>query len=639
MSNKSINPNTSMLVDVQYVRANKKAGTPDCLYTIYKDLETGKKHVMSIEEPSMPIYFEKEEYIDHKYPQDYKEKSKCKMEVVKYKDIPFAIANHMGDSGKNFLKNIFETRNYSELAMINTYPYVFGHDYDIRTYYRYAWKKRASDDIIPQISKAFLDIECDSFDSAGFPNPKNNPIDLVTIIDGENKKTYTFALVNRPYQPSDAYVHHMNTPMHSSQIDDYMQKHEEKRKAMYDSRHQQERDLMNDIDGLKKELHEMFDATYGDFDYNFYFYEDEREMLIHIFQCIHMITPDFLMIWNISFDIPYILERMKTLGINPEDVICDEEFLYKHCYFKKDMHNFEIKNKCDWFHVSSKTVYIDQMELYAAIRKGREELRSTTLNYVGEKELEDSKLDYSEEGNIKTVGYLNYRKYFIYNIKDVLLQYGIERCTEDCETLYTSTYANITAYEDNFKQTVTLRNVQYRIYDDFGLIPGANINQILLQRDMRLHPEKYDEKNKKKDPSYEGALVGNTLLIQNFGKKMYGKKTNYMFAYSVDFDMKAFYPSTIYVLNIAPSTLICKVTVLADNYNVCGGDIPFHGFTDTQLVKTNNNSFIGDIASEIFDNFQTGNVLSTGHKFLNLPTVTEIECELRNKLEKMKGVA
>ena len=156
---------------------------------------------------------------------------------------------------------------------------------------------------------------------------------------------------------------------------------------------------------------------------------------------------------------------------------------------------------------------------------------------------------------------------------------------------------------------------------------------------MRLHPEKYDEKNKKKDPSYEGALVGNTLLIQNFGKKMYGKKTNYMFAYSVDFDMKAFYPSTIYVLNIAPSTLICKVTVLADNYNVCGGDIPFHGFTDTQLVKTNNNSFIGDIASEIFDNFQTGNVLSTGHKFLNLPTVTEIECELRNKLEKMKGVA
>lgn len=632
MSTTTINPNTSMLVDIQYVRANKRAGTPDCLYTIYKDLETGKKHVMTMENPSMPIYFEKEEFIDHKYPQDYKEKDKCKMEVVKYKDIPFVIAEHMGDSGKAFLQNIFETRNYAELSMINTYPYVFGHDYDIRTYYRHAWKKRASENIIPQISKSFLDIECDSFDSAGFPNPQNNPIDLVTVIDGEKKKSYTFALVNRQYKPATMYGN--TSPIKSDKMNDFFDKKEEYRKKMYDSRHEQEKALMNDLDGLKKELHEMFDETYGSFDYNFYFYEDEREMLIHLFQCIHMISPDFLMIWNISFDIPYILERMRTLGINPEDIICEEEFKAKECYFKKDMHNFEIKNKCDWFHVTSKTVYIDQMELYAAVRKGREELRSTKLNFIGEKEVNDSKLDYSEDGNIKTVGYVNYRRYFIYNIKDVLLQYGIERSTEDCETLYASTYSNITAYEDNFKQTVTLRNVQYRIYDDFGLIPGANINQILLQRDMRMHPEKYDAKNKKKDPSYEGALVGNTLLIQRFGKMMYGKRTNYMFDYSIDFDMKAFYPSTIYVLNIAPSTLIFKATVLADNYDVRGGDIPFHGFTDNQLVKTNNDSFTGDIASEIFDNFQTGNILSTAHKFLNLPTVAELEKELCSKLGK-----
>ena len=111
-----------------------------------------------------------------------------------------------------------------------------------------------------------------------------------------------------------------------------------------------------------------------------------------------------------------------------------------------------------------------------------------------------------------------------------------------------------------------------------------------------------------------------------------------MFAFSVDFDMKAFYPSTIYTLNIAPSTLICKVTVLADNYDVCGGDIKFHGFTHTQLVKENKNSFIGDISSEIFDNFQTGNFLSTGHKFLNLPTISEIERELIGKMNK-KGAA
>ena len=139
-------------------------------------------------------------------------------------------------------------------------------------------------------------------------------------------------------------------------------------------------------------------------------------MLIHIFQLIHQISPDFLMIWNISFDIPYIMDRMRVLGLNPEEIIPDPEFKHKHCYFKKDRKNFDIKNKCDFFAVTSKTVYLDQMELYGAVRKGRDEQRSFTLNAIAEKEIDDKKLDYSEDGNIKTVGYRNYRKYFIYNI-------------------------------------------------------------------------------------------------------------------------------------------------------------------------------------------------------------------------------
>jgi hypothetical protein len=616
---RQIDPKTSMLIDVQYVKKTKDH--PDCLYTIYKDLTTGKKHVCAFPEPKMPIYFEKEECINHKYPVDFRELKDCKMETVKYKDIPFAIADHMGESGKAFLSDIFQTRNYKELRMLNTYPYVFGHDYDIRTYYRHAWVQRASEDIIPKITKAYLDIECDSFDTIGFANPESNPVDLVTIIDGENKKSFTFALVNRPYEELER-----NKFVMGEHTKEFARKEEAYRKRMYESRHEQERALMEDVEGVKKELHEMFDESYGAFDFNFYFYEDEREMLVHLFECIHQISPDFLLIWNISFDIPYLIARMRRLGLDPTEIICDKEFVYKHCFFKKDHRNFDIKNKSDFFQVSSKTVYLCQMELYAAIRKGADELRNFSLNYIAKKELGDEKLDYSQDGNIKKLGYLNYRKYFIYNIKDVFLQYGLETLNEDCETIYLSTYENITPYESNFKQTVTLRNVQYRKYHSLGLIPGANINQIMLQKDMELHPEKYSKKNK--DPDFEGALVGNTKLISPFGKKLYGKRTNYMFAYSVDFDMKAFYPSTIYELNIAPCTLICKATVLADNYEPRGGDIPFHGFTDVQLVDINKDSFKGDISAEIFDNFQTGNYLTTGHKFLNLPTITQIEQEL-----------
>ena len=133
MSN-PINPNTAMLLDVQYVRQNRKENIPDTLYTIWKDLETDTKHVIAMEEPKMPIFFEKNECINHKYPVDFREIEDCEKKLVRYTDIPFEIAKHMGEPGKQFLQNVFDTKNYKELRMLNTYPYVFGHDYDIRTY-------------------------------------------------------------------------------------------------------------------------------------------------------------------------------------------------------------------------------------------------------------------------------------------------------------------------------------------------------------------------------------------------------------------------------------------------------------------------------------------------------------------------
>ena len=629
MGSAKINPNTAMLVDIQYAKPDRAKNIPDCLYVIWKDLETNQKHVQTIENPSMPIYFEKDECINHKYNVDYRELEDCEKKIVKYSEIPFEIAKRMGDSGKQFLQNIFETKNYKELRMLNMYPYVFGHDFDIRTVYRYNWIKTANKNIIPKFKKGFLDIECDSFDISGFPSAQNCPVDLVTVIDGLDRVVYTFALVGREYKENPTMKFAAGK---SPDIAEVVKKKEDYRKEMYDSRHEQEEYLMNHLDELDTELHEKFDDSYGNFDYRHYFYKDERQMLAHIFQCIHQISPDFLMIWNIGFDIPYLMERMRALGMDPAQYMCDPEFKNKQCYFKKDHTHFDIKNKNDHFECSSKTVYVDQMELYGAVRKGREELRSYTLNYVGQKELRDSKVDYSEEGDFKTFSYKNYWKYYIYNIKDVLLQLGIESVTNDCETLYADSYDNITSYEDNFKQTVVLRNVQYLTYLDMGYVPGANINQILLQKDMELHPEKYAKKNKKK-PDFEGALVGNPLLINPFGKKMYGKRTNYQFEYSIDMDMKAFYPNTIWVLNIAASTMIFKITMKADQYDVRGGTIPFHGFTDVQLVKENTNSFNGDIAGEVMDNFQTGNILSTGHKFMNLPTVAEIEAFIK------KGVA
>ena len=355
----------------------------------------------------------------------------------------------------------------------------------------------------------------------------------------------------------------------------------------------------------------MFDESYPGFEFSAYWYDDELELITRVFRLIHQLSPDFMMFWNIAFDIPYLINRIKYLGGDPKEIICHPDFPNKECMFKHDNFHFQIKNKTHFFRVSDMTIYADQMVNYAAIRKGQAELRNNKLTYIAKKEIGDEKLNYAEDGTIKTLSYRNWLKYFLYNIKDVLLQYGIEDVTNDLETFYIYSYENITQYENVFKQTVKLRNFQYRDWLAQGLVPGVNVNAF-INGDGNIEEEEEDDddedpfaesdgkpKKKGKDVGYEGALVGNPLLINYFGDTLYGKRTNNIFRFSIDMDMTAFYPSTVGAMNIYPTCLIFKMILPSAQYDVRGGTIPFNGITDVQLVKENTDSFTGDIAKEL----------------------------------------
>ena len=616
-----INKENSMLLDVQYVRANRSNDTPDYLYLIWKDLLSGEKQLTAVPQPTMDIYFEKPECRNHTHNKTYEYVKNLNKKKVKYSNIIPEIANEMGPEAKAYLNSIYQTRDFSKLKDFQLYPYVFGSDYDIRSFYRIKWLTELDNNKRKPLTKGFLDIEADSINIEGFADASTCPIDLITLIDKSTMRSYTFALVDQEYKEKDPRL-----------MSQQMIEHEEEVRSMYASRHMQEQELMSDIHGFKKELHELFDEHYGDIDYNFYFYKDERKLLTHVFQLINQLKLDFVVIWNISFDIPYILKRMEVLGMDPKEIICHPDFPVKECYFKADHKNALPKNKSDFFHCSSYTTYYDQMILYAAIRKSAKELRSNKLTDVAHDEIKDEKLDYSEEGNIKTFAYVNYKKYIMYNIKDVLLQLGIETRTTDLDTLYVTAYKNGTPYEQVFKQTLKLRNVQYISFISQGMIPGNNVNTYNFNK-----PSNYvlseDEENEDDDDDvgFEGALVGNPLLNDYFGMDLYGQPSNSIFNYSIDMDMSSFYPNTIYTMNIDPNTLYFKCICDAKQFKPQGGKLKYHGITDKQEVITNKNSFEGDIAKEIFDNFHTRNWISTAHKWTNLPSVTDVllECERR----------
>ena len=614
----NIKKDSSMLLDIQYVKANKKNNTPDYLYVIWKDLDTNEKHLQVIPEPMMDIYFEKPEARNHKYNKNYARLEDVDKKTVKYKDIIYAIVDDMGDIGRQKLQNCFNSGNYSALKEFYIYPYVYGADYDVRVWYRYKWLESFDNDRPKPITKGFLDIEVDSLESVGLPDPLYNPIDLVTIIDTTTKTSYTFALIGVDCVKKD------ETKLSGKELEK-----EYERRKMYEHRMSQQDYWSSHVGELNQEAHKMFDESYPGMEYKFYFYKDERKLLVHLFQLINALKLDFICVWNISFDIPYIIGRLQTLGLNPSDVMCHPDFPVKECWFKKDTINFAVKNKSDFFHCSSYTVFTDQMINYAAIRKGQSELRSNKLTYIAKKEIGDEKLNYSEDGNIKTISYNNYLLYILYNIKDVLLQTGIEKRTTDLETYYITSYKNLTPYESEFKQTVKLRNVQYQSFMSQNLVPGENVNGFMYN-----NREKEEDDDGDDDVGFEGALVGNPLLINEFGDYLFGHRTNSIFKYSIDFDMSAFYPSTIRALNIDPSTLIFKMILDSSQYDVRGGSIPFHGITDTQIVKKNGDSFTGDIAKEVMDNFQTKNYLSMGYKWLNLPSVNDVYNELKKRSKK-----
>ena len=618
MAKPQINRENAMLVDIQYAKAKRKEGINDYLYLIYKDLRTGEKHLETIEEPKMTFFYEKEEFRDHTYNKIFTELDKVTPYTVKYRDIINAISQLQGPEGKRRLKEIYDSKQYDRLKEILADPYVFGADFDIRVWYRYHWLKELNNDKVKVISKGFGDIEVDTFESIGMPDPKWNPIDLVTVIDGDNKKVYTFSLIGVECKEKDIDL--MSKESQKS--------HELFRRKMYKKRLEQQAYWSSHIDELYEEIHKFFDENYPDFEYKVFFYKNELKMLHHIFQLINKLNKDMFAFWNISFDIPYIISRLEALGDNPTEVICPPEIPNKAIYFKKDKFHFEIKNKTDFFRCTSPTIYVDQMINYAAIRKGQSELRSNRLTYIAKKEIGDEKLDYSEDGNIKTLSYHNFLKYILYNIKDVLLQWGIENRTQDMETVYVSSYENITPYEDVFKQTVTLRDCSYLYYMDQGVIPGTNVNSLFFEYGKN-NKSQYDEdgnikEGKEDDVGFEGALVGDPRLIEKFGIRLFGKQTDNIFLKSIDLDMSAFYPYTIITNNIIASALAFKVLISAGLFDVKGGKFKFNGYTTKQMLPDAKDSFSDDVAKEFGDNLQSRNYLQMGYKWFNFPNVNDV---------------
>ncbi len=177
--------------------------------------------------------------------------------------------------------------------------------------------------------------------------------------------------------------------------------------------------------------------------------EDETIVVCKVMEKVHEWSPDFLALWNASFDIGKMTSALKSKGIEPKDVFSDPRL-------PPDLRMFEVKEGNSqkvtasgkktplaphmlWNTVVTPASYyiIDSMCAYKQIRTGRQEERSYGLDFILNKYLKRGKLKFTEADHLKGADWhifmqKNYPlEYVIYNVFDCVGMEMLDEVTRD----------------------------------------------------------------------------------------------------------------------------------------------------------------------------------------------------------------
>lgn len=546
-----------MLCDIVYQSGNANTKWKDYITFVYKDLITKEKQLYTIEEPTITLYEVPPERRTFKKARHFKEIKDLIPHEVKYKDVLKEIANI---AGPQFVKYYNERKTKAERKQLLKWPYCLGGDIPIETIYRSIWEKELGNSDRKDLTCIYLDIEVNQKHWTGpIPRKGECPIDMISVFDETQNTCYTF----------------------------YLKVEDNPQIIPFINNRQQE---------LQQKLHERFDELFPNATYKQYAFDDESELLKQVFTLIHYLKRDICFIWNMDFDMPYIIDRATNLKMNPANLLCHSDFPTSTLYYFQDTRTFDFDKKRSYLECTSYTHYLDQPTVYSSLRKSQGTLRKVNLNAIAQREIDRGKVKFEETGgNFVEFSYNDFMLYDIYNVNDVLLQGGINQKCNDAFTIYNSSYNSYCNYKDALKQSVSLRSLFYHEFLKDGLILGHNVNY-----DMYVKNQDSDED----EEGYEGAINGDPELNDFTGVVLYGKKSMYLFVNCIDFDFSAMYPNTICCFNIFATTMIGKLYI-EDGEKYLNYD------------EDPGKEFVEDMIAQI--------PLFLGHKWFGLPCYMELD--------------
>lgn len=516
------------IMNVFYTRPirNEETGKydKDYLVIIFKNNDTGKKEIRIDVEPEYTWYLLKKEYqTEHNLA--FIEKDKVEPITCKYKDIKLSIAKETGN------EDLYKQNMYSGNFRLNdaffAHPRSFAADMNILNYTRSRFAEIYKNPVIP-IDIFFFDIESDIIDSISDNVTIGEcPVNAITGYYSKTNTLYNFVLRNK----RNKQIQELEDDMKKD-----FKKYKEKVRSFI------EYDLGNKEKVSKYKLDNV-ELSVG-------FFDDELSLILEFFKLVHSLSPDIVTAYNISYDLPSLIERLKANGADPRDVICDQDIppQYRFCEYILDEKNLNnLEERGDFANISARSTYLDQMITYASRRKGQSAIESNKLDYVGTLECGVRKLDYHEiTTDIGKLPYLNFYIFWLYNIIDVVVQVCIEAQTDDLKYVFNNVIEMNTPFQKIFRQTNYLGTKAVEFYKHHeGVIIGNNINRF----------------GKKPDEKFSGAFVADPTKISDKNKVRINGQPIYKYNNGNDFDYKRLYPSLMQEFNMATNTQVGKIFI------------------------------------------------------------------------------
>lgn len=554
----------------------KNIKVPDTMTIVYKDNATGKKGIEIIEQPEYVFYMLKNNIPTPNYDMFFTEMKNLDEIRCKYRDVNRIIAMKLDDyentdrNLKQYQKLVREG-NYKALKDFQTSRRVFGSDIPINDFYRMRFAEQYQNRETP-VSRAYLDIEVDvKLAPTDFPTNGNCPINAVSYFEHDTKQLFTFLLNQKTVNPkSYDFCTTVDNQAFNSEFKEF-------------------------LDGALGSHEKVCDFKLEDIKTKILTYDDELTLLTDLFRYINYTKPDFLMVWNMSFDIPFIIDRITILGGDPKEILCtnDVPMPFRNCEYKIDENHEDFSTKGDYADITSYTVYLDQLIQFASRRRGGAQYRSYSLDYIGKEMAGVQKLHYENiAANVMELPYSDYRTFVKYNMMDVLVQYCIEFKADDILYVFDKALLNCTEYKKVHRQTIYLSNRATIMFKKFGnYVLGNNLNKFKPKPTVK----------------YEGAFVADPC---KFGDK-YKDKVNgepiMRASNAIDFDFTRLYPSITQEYNMAPNTEIGYIKIPDKIYE---GENAIHNDKYTRSGQ-----FIEDMTSECDIEF--------GHRWFNLASFKE----------------